>query len=83
MKRHISALPFEPDIGVLVAFADWEAIAVWVGNRVLLPPPGLVFPALAQIFTVELVHDIGASLRYRASDFVFGAATDLGWRTFW
>jgi len=74
-KPWIARLPYEPFVAVLALGILWEAVAEYVGNRVLLPPPSLVLPALFEIFGDKLLSDILASLYHLASGFLLGAMT--------
>lgn len=68
-------LSWEPLIALVAVFSIWHLAASAIGNRVLMPPPLLVITSLVDIFSTEILPDIGASLWHLAVGFGLGAST--------
>jgi ABC-type nitrate/sulfonate/bicarbonate transport system permease component len=68
-------VPWEPLIALVGLLGVWELLSSVVGNRVLLPPPSLVFASFPGLVRDGLFSDILASLFHLATGFTLGVLT--------
>ena len=66
---------WEVAVSLAVVVLLWQVLAMHVANRVLLPPPLLVFESWWKLWLDELPQDILASLRHLGIGYGLGVVT--------
>jgi ABC-type nitrate/sulfonate/bicarbonate transport system permease component len=74
IRRIADAIPWQICISLSVLGLAWQVASDRVGNRVLLPSPGLVVTSLWQLLDGDLPADIAASLTHLVIGYTIGTS---------